>query len=188
MTVSSSKKLFKTFEIMMEGFVAFKSKNSFPSAPMLMTNFDDPVLDKANAKKVNFIKRQVGRLKKWMADISLQVGSLGEYLLRMHVQARTLPAPFSTSGDAMELFVGAITDLRAVSDGIWLAGALEGLASAILIVLKQGQSIEDYLGKEISLSAQVCKIHTDTHLPRIFLKMYNVSFALSRRCLRSLSR
>lgn len=65
----------------------------------------------------------------------------------------------------MELYLGAMTDLRAVNDLMWLAGALEGLSTAILIVLKQGLSIEDYLGKEISLSAQVSGLHSrEPHL------------------------
>lgn len=74
---SSSKKLFKLFEVMMAGYANSKNKNIVPNPPMLTTNLDDASLDKANAKKVNFIKRQMGRLKKWMADISLQMCSLG---------------------------------------------------------------------------------------------------------------
>ena len=45
-----------------------KAKNQFPPHPLLITTFDD-----INTKKVNTTKRQIGRLKKWMGDICLQI-------------------------------------------------------------------------------------------------------------------
>ena len=73
-------------------------------------------------------KKPLGRLKKWMGDISLQVCS-----------------PI----DAIDHYNTAIQECRNNNDYMWLAGALEGYATAVLLLIKLGISLEDIVGKEL---------------------------------------
>ena len=85
----------------------------------------------ANTRKVGsstYKKKPLGRLKKWMGDISLQVCS-----------------PI----DAIDHYNTAIQECRNNNDSLWLAGALEGYVTAILLLIKLGISLEDIIGKEL---------------------------------------
>lgn len=78
-------------------------------------------------------KKPSGRIRKWMGDLSLQVCS-----------------PI----DAIENYIPAIADCRALGDSLWLAGALDGYATAVLLLLQQianGSSlnIDDIIGKDL---------------------------------------
>ena len=137
---SYSKKIFTFIEKAVGRYVEMKNKAQFPPPPLLVTSFDDAEADRVNSKKSTFTKRQVGRLKKWTGDCCLQLCALG---------------------DAMEQYLGSISDLRNVVDNIWLAGALEGLSTAILLVLKMGLPIEDFLGKELTLAASVSAVSVE---------------------------
>lgn len=152
-----SRKFFTAIEQQIEGFADAKARNSPPHPPLLQTNFDDVG---ASAKKTTTPKRQIGRLKKWMADLAMQICAIG---------------------DAMELYVAAIADLRSVGDSMWLAGALEGLSAAIFVVLKLGLKIEDYLGDEILLTAQVSAITVEIAAFRLAEERHTEAvFLLSR--------
>jgi hypothetical protein len=152
-----SRKFFATIEQQIAGFSDAKSRSLPPNAPLLHTNFDES----ASAKKVaSTSKRQIGRLKKWMADLSMQLCAIG---------------------DAMELYLAAISDLRPLGDSMWLAGALEGLAAAIFIVLKLGLKIEDYLGNEIIVAAQVSSITAEIAAFRIAEERYCEAILLLSR-------
>lgn len=63
-------------------------------------------------------KKPSGRIRKWMGDLCLQVCS-----------------PI----DAIEQFIPAIIDCRALGDSLWLAGALDGYATAVLLLLQHGE-------------------------------------------------
>ena len=82
--------------------------------------------------KGKFRKRPSGRLQKWMGDLSLQVCS-----------------PI----DAIERYTAAISECKALNDELWLAGAYDGYACAILLLLQVGEyNIEEILGKELKTS------------------------------------
>ena len=92
---SIGKEFFNSIEKVMQLYYNdINDKNSSPIFPFLTTSFDEnnPV-DKSIIKKMNIPKRQIARLKKWMGDYCLQVCCLG---------------------DAMELYLSAINDLRSI--------------------------------------------------------------------------
>ena len=61
---------------------------------------------------------------------------------------------------------------------MWLAGALEGLSTAILLVLKIGLPIEDFLGKEIILAANVSSVSVEIAAFRLVEKRITEAISL----------
>ncbi len=109
------------------------SRDSFNIMSTSTKNFNNILAAPANAntRKVGssaYKKKPLGRLKKWMGDISLQVCS-----------------PI----DAIDHYNTAIQECRNNNDSLWLAGALEGYVTAILLLIKLGISLEDTIGKEL---------------------------------------
>ena len=67
-----------------------------------------------------------GRLRKWMGDLCLQVGS---------------------PGDAFDHYTAAVTELKSINDILWLASAIEGYITCILLLVNRlGASPDDLLG------------------------------------------
>jgi hypothetical protein len=74
-------------------------------------------------------KKPSGRIHKWMGDLALQACS---------------------PRDALEHYTAAVAECRALNETLWLAGALEGHAAAILLLLqRQGVNMEELLGREL---------------------------------------
>jgi hypothetical protein len=86
-------------------------------------------LSSSSSLKKQFKKRPSGRIHKWMADLSMQVCSLL---------------------DAIDHYITAIVDSRAINDPLWLASALDGYATVIMM-LKDRKSInlEEIIGKDL---------------------------------------
>lgn len=108
------------------------ARNKFPTTLKLST-FHDEVDDghdkDSKARRIALIhKKPSGRMHKWKGDFSLQVCS-----------------PI----DALEHYIISIAECRALGDGLWLAGALEGYLITILVLLSLGISMEDYIGKDV---------------------------------------
>jgi hypothetical protein len=79
-------------------------------------------------------KRPSGRIHKWMGDLSLQVSS-----------------PL----DAIEHYIAAIVECRSLQDGLWLAAALEGYATAILLLHHMRPDLLDtVIGKDLKTVSQ----------------------------------
>lgn len=78
-------------------------------------------------------KRPGGRIHKWQGDLSLQVCS-----------------PL----DAVEHYVAAISECRAQNDSLWLAGALDGYACAVLLLNELNFDLEDSIGKDLRTVSQ----------------------------------
>ena len=76
-------------------------------------------------------RRSSGRLRKWMGDLSLQIGS---------------------PGDAIDHYMAAISECRGHADILWLAAAFEGYASSILLLIKMGASPEEFLGQNLKVT------------------------------------
>jgi hypothetical protein len=83
----------------------------------------------SSSMKKQFKKRPSGRIHKWMADLSMQVCSLL---------------------DAIDHYITAIVDSRSINDPLWLASALDGYATVIMM-LKERKSInlEEIIGKDL---------------------------------------
>jgi hypothetical protein len=73
-------------------------------------------------------KKPSGRLQKWMGDLCMQVCS-----------------PI----DAVEHYMAAVADCRTLADPLWLAGALDGYASAILLLKEKNYNLEEIIGKDL---------------------------------------
>lgn len=132
-------------------------KNVIPNEIALVTlhdDRDDIVLGKdgnatsaTSAKnKKAFKKKPAGRIRKWMGDLCMQVGS---------------PV------DAVEHYVSAITECRSLGDHLWLAGALDGYASAILMLKTMNINLEDIIGKDLKTVNLPVRDETEDTLPDI---------------------
>lgn len=75
-------------------------------------------------------RRVLGRIRKWMGDLCLQCCS---------------------PGDAIEHYCAAMTECSRYNDTLWLAGAYEGYAASILLLLKLGVSPIDLLGSNLKV-------------------------------------
>lgn len=73
-------------------------------------------------------KKPSGRIHKWMGDLSMQVCS---------------------PRDAIEHYTIAIAECRALNETLWLAGALDGLASAVVLLVQRNEAVEEVLAKEL---------------------------------------
>ena len=73
-------------------------------------------------------KRPAGRILKWMGDLSLQVCS-----------------PL----DAIANYSSSIAECRAIGDQLWLAGALEGFAAAVLLLAQMKMPCEPALSLQL---------------------------------------
>jgi hypothetical protein len=95
-----SRKVFSSIEQQLAAFSDAKARNQPPPPPHLYTNLDDEQTAKQLAKKGTgaVTKRQIGRLKKWMGDLCMHICAIG---------------------DAMELYLAAISDLRPLGDSMW---------------------------------------------------------------------
>ena len=78
--------------------------------------------------QAQYKKKPSGRIHKWMGDLCMQACS---------------------PRDALEHFGHAITECRALNETLWLAGALDGYASAVLLLLQSNANIEEILSKEL---------------------------------------
>ncbi len=78
--------------------------------------------------KKAFKKKPLGRIRKWMGDLAMQVCS-----------------PL----DAVENYVLSISESRSIGDTLWLAGALDGYASAILLLKQLSINLEDAIGRDL---------------------------------------
>jgi hypothetical protein len=119
-----------------------RARNVLPESLPLSTSFDDieeqqMQLAAASSGKrqqgpasLPFRKKPAGRIRKWQGDLSMQVCS---------------------PRDAVEHFQAAIVECRALGETMWLAGALEGYASAVLLLLQMQYNVEDILGKELRI-------------------------------------
>ena len=73
-------------------------------------------------------KKPSGRIHKWMGDLAMQVCS---------------------PRDAIEHYSVAITECKATGETLWLAGALDGYASAVLLLIQMQANLEEIIGKEL---------------------------------------
>lgn len=74
-------------------------------------------------------KKPSGRIHKWMGDLAMQACS---------------------PRDALEHYAAAVAECRALNETLWLAGALEGYAAAVLLLLqRKGANMEELLGREL---------------------------------------
>jgi hypothetical protein len=56
--------------------------------------------------------------------------------------------------DALENFIAAIAECKNQGDSMWLAGAYEGFAAAILFCLELRVSLDETVGRELKASLQ----------------------------------
>lgn len=82
--------------------------------------------------KRSYRKKPSGRLRKFMGDLAMQVCS---------------PV------DAIENYVAAILESRAVGDNLWLAGALDGYSSAIVLLKHLKYDLESIIGNDLKTIA-----------------------------------
>ncbi|KAJ1415677.1 hypothetical protein B484DRAFT_158849, partial [Ochromonadaceae sp. CCMP2298] len=87
------------------------------------------VAARAGNKKA-YKRRPSGRLHKWMGDLCLQVCS---------------------PRDALDHYTLAIAECRSLGETLWLAGALEGVAGAVLLLLELRAPLQEILGRELRL-------------------------------------
>ena len=149
---NASIKIIQAFEEQMQICETAKSKGSLPegSARLPLCTFFDEIDERetevqsgqiddlrtsvTNARrekefaKGSYKKRPAGRLLKWMGDLSLQVCS-----------------PL----DALQHYGSSINECRLLGDQLWLAGALEGFAAAILLLAELEMPLEDALSREL---------------------------------------
>jgi hypothetical protein len=99
--------------------------------------------------------------------------------------------------DAIENFSSAISEGRNYNDNMWLAGACEGLAIAILMAMQTKAFIEESLSKEIKTivatgltqEAAIIKIAEDKCTEALQYYSKNIAFAgLEVECLFRLAR
>ena len=82
----------------------------------------------ASSASVQYKRKPSGRIHKWMGDLAMQACS---------------------PRDAVEYYSAAITECRALGETLWLAGALDGYASAVLLLVHMQANLEEILGKEL---------------------------------------
>jgi hypothetical protein len=82
-----------------------------------------------NKKTPNLIykRKPSGRIHKWQGDLSMQVCS---------------------PRDALDHYSLAISECKALGETLWLAGALEGFAAAVLLLVSMKFNLEEALAKE----------------------------------------
>lgn len=130
-----------------------RSRNNLPEGLPLCTIFDDmdessngntprdfaggtssnssSALNAGKSKKMAsgmYKKKPAGRIHKWQGDLCMQA---------------------CTPRDALDHYTAAIVDCKALGETLWLASALEGYASAVLLLLQMNANIEEILGKEL---------------------------------------
>ena len=133
---NASCKLIQVFEKQMRICAEAWKVNKLPAKEhsIELNTFYDEIFEKTTRKDVEgsdksikslaYKKRPAGRLLKWMGDLSMQACS-----------------PL----DAIYLYESSITECRALDDHMWLAGALEGYASALLLLIRLGTSLQNAL-------------------------------------------
>ena len=72
-------------------------------------------------------KKPSGRIHKWMGDLCMQA---------------------CTPRDAYEHYVNSIVECKALGEQLWLAGALDGFASSIILLLHMHANVEEICSKE----------------------------------------
>ena len=72
-------------------------------------------------------KKPSGRIHKWMGDLCMQA---------------------CTPRDAYEHYVNSIAECKALGEQLWLAGALDGFASSIILLLHMHANVEEICSKE----------------------------------------
>jgi len=72
-------------------------------------------------------KKPSGRIHKWMGDLCMQA---------------------CTPRDAYEHYVTSIAECKALGEQLWLAGALDGFASSIILLLHMHANVEEICSKE----------------------------------------
>jgi hypothetical protein len=137
-----SVQLVQSLEQQMDHCEDARLRNVFPVNPTLTTGFDDKDDARGGSGKSAkvFRKRPAGRIQKWMGDLSLQVCS-----------------PL----DAIEHYVAAISESRSQGDSLWLAGALDGYASAILLLQEFQFDLEEAIGKDLRTVNQPPPLNPD---------------------------
>lgn len=122
-----------------------RTRNLLPEGLPLCTIFDEldesnnnntprEVANSSNASKSKklasgmYKKKPSGRVHKWQGDLCMQV---------------------CTPRDALDHYSASIADCKALGETLWLAGALDGYASAVLLLLQMGANIEEILGREL---------------------------------------
>lgn len=120
-------------------------RNILPEGLPLCTIFDDidensngntprDAASSSNASKSKksasgmYKKKPSGRIHKWQGDLCMQA---------------------CTPRDALDHYTAAIADCKALGETLWLAGALDGYASAVLLLLQMNANIEEILSKEL---------------------------------------
>eukprot|EP01038_Epipyxis_sp_PR26KG_P004766 gene4766-6686_t len=132
-------KIILSLENQMELWEDARVKNAFPPKMELRSAHDDMIEDQAHLQnkdsllparnlKKSIQKKPSGRIHKWMGDLSLQVCS-----------------PI----DAAEHYSLAISECRALGDSIWLAGALDGYAATILLLIQLEFNLEEVIGRDL---------------------------------------
>eukprot|EP01033_Poteriospumella_lacustris_P010402 gene10402-7397_t len=131
----TSVQLVQALEAQMDHCEDARLRGAFPANPSLVTCFDEKDDARGGSAKTAkvFRKRPAGRIRKWMGDLSLQVCS-----------------PL----DAVDHYVAAIGESRAQGDALWLAGALDGYASAILLLQELAFDVEEAIGKDLKTVTQ----------------------------------